>query len=349
MLMFLMKTASRARSPYAGAAVLAALLLASCADAPAPPPVALAPAPVPPAAPPPPPVALSSDAINAAGAYRAYVTRVATLSPTFANGEAVQQSITVAAAYEPKQFLKGMIAYGALVALQDANFVAGVRTYGVDPVQRKEMAAKLAANPNYAAAMPGAAGAAGLVVNALNADGGKIRGLGAQVKQAAYDVQTQAWSKAAVPNAPARLANAKALSAAPILPPEEETKKLALAVRGSEATGAPVIPVSAGSVTPPFTPVVSRALAIAAIAALGEGGEGSDALLKGLSEESTGGFCLNMAKLNLFQCLAVAKPYYEDVFSLGQHILIDTGQCVAKAAGSATVTTASAASPIAAK
>ena len=40
-----------------------------------------------------------------------------------------------------------------------------------------------------------------------------------------------------------------------------------------------------------------------------------------------------MSKLNLYQCLAVAKPHYEDVFCLGQHVLIDTGQCVMKAAG----------------
>ena len=33
-----------------------------------------------------------------------------------------------------------------------------------------------------------------------------------------------------------------------------------------------------------------------------------------------------MSKLNLYQCLAVAKPHYEDVFCLGQHVLIDTGQ-----------------------
>ncbi len=42
--------------------------------------------------------------------------------------------------------------------------------------------------------------------------------------------------------------------------------------------------------------------------------------------------CLRMAKLNLFQCLAVAKPWYEDVFCLGQHVLIDTGECIQAAA-----------------
>ena len=43
--------------------------------------------------------------------------------------------------------------------------------------------------------------------------------------------------------------------------------------------------------------------------------------------------CLNMAKLNLYQCLAVAKPHYEDVFCLGQHVLEDTGHCLMKGAG----------------
>jgi hypothetical protein len=72
---------------------------------------------------------------------------------------------------------------------------------------------------------------------------------------------------------------------------------------------------------------------VAALAALGEGGDANDAQVESLLNESSGGFCLNMSKLNLYQCLAVAKPWYEDVFCLGQHVLIDTGQCVAKEVG----------------
>jgi hypothetical protein len=49
--------------------------------------------------------------------------------------------------------------------------------------------------------------------------------------------------------------------------------------------------------------------------------------------EPTGAVCLNMAKLNLYQCLAVARPHYEDVFCLGQHALEDTGSCLMKGAG----------------
>ena len=43
-----------------------------------------------------------------------------------------------------------------------------------------------------------------------------------------------------------------------------------------------------------------------------------------------------MSKLNLYQCLAVSKPQYEDIFCLGQHSMIDIGNCVVKAAGSPT-------------
>jgi hypothetical protein len=40
-----------------------------------------------------------------------------------------------------------------------------------------------------------------------------------------------------------------------------------------------------------------------------------------------------MAKLNLFQCMAVAGPHYEDVFCLSQHAMLEAGQCLAEAAG----------------
>ena len=36
-------------------------------------------------------------------------------------------------AYEPAQLLRGAIAYGAIVALQDPTYVAGVRTYVISP------------------------------------------------------------------------------------------------------------------------------------------------------------------------------------------------------------------------
>jgi hypothetical protein len=42
---------------------------------------------------------------------------------------------------------------------------------------------------------------------------------------------------------------------------------------------------------------------------------------------------MGSAKLNLYQCLAVARPHYEDAFCLGQHALMDTGRCMIRASG----------------
>jgi hypothetical protein len=307
------------------------IVLASCAS-PAPPPP-LPPVVLPPAAPPPPPVALSNSVLQAASAYRVYMRRAGEISPGFTDGAAVEQSLVAAASYEPRQLLRGAIAYAALVALQSPQFVAGVRTYAVDPVGRADLAAKLMADPNYAAALPSATAAAGLVSATLHADADKVRRAGEQVKQAAYDVQRQSWSKADVVGRDARLANAKTVSAQPIAAPAEDVRLLSTAVNGRDSAGLSVLNVSGEALNPPFTAVVSRGLALAALAALGEGGDANDAALQHLLDDTPSAFCLNMAKLNLYQCLSVAKPYYEDVFCLGQHILLDTAQCVSKAAG----------------
>ncbi len=57
-----------------------------------------------------------------------------------------------------------------------------------------------------------------------------------------------------------------------------------------------------------------------------------------------------MSKLNLYQCLSVARPYYEDVYCLGLHALADTGRCVIGSLGPdpvvpLTVTAVTAAAP----
>jgi hypothetical protein len=74
-------------------------------------------------------------------------------------------------------------------------------------------------------------------------------------------------------------------------------------------------------------------MALAGFAAVGEAGDAAYSRLTYLTSERDTQYCLSMAKLNLNQCLAVAKPHYEDIFCIGQHILMDTGQCLAVAGG----------------
>jgi len=311
------------RFPRFPAAILALSLLAACAQEAPPPP------PLPPPPPPPPPgISLAPSVIQDASAYRGYMARVSGISPNFMDGLAIQQSLKVGAAYPPKQLVRGAIAYGAIVALQDPAFVAAVRKYAVDPAQRSEIANKLVAEPSYVLGFGGADSAAGLVEKALNADSGKLLTAGAAVKQEAYDIQHQDWSKEFIPDRDARLMQAKMLSSQPILGDVNDVSLLQQATIGNAPLG-----VNAGPAQPPYTPMVVHALAVAALAALGQATEAYGPQLDSLLADPTADFCLNMAKLNLYQCLAVSKPHYEDVFCLGQHIMLDTAQCMMKGAG----------------
>jgi hypothetical protein len=318
-----MTSATRTRSASLFLAAALAATLAACSS------------PAPPApAPPPPPVAvvpqvnLSPRVIEQASAYRAYVDHAVAISPGFTDADDVAQSLKTGEAYEPQQLLRGAIAYGAVAALQDPAFVAGVRKYAADPDQRRTVAYEIMKDPAYAVGFAGSAGAAGLVIAALGGDGQKLVNVGRSVKQAAYDVQHQAWSKGEVPGRDGRLALAKTLSSTPGLGEVNTTARLQMAVTGGSPMG-----LSGQTPAPPYTPVVIHSLAVAALAALGYADDASLAQVMPILAEPASATCLNMSKLNLYQCLAVAKPHYEDVFCLGQHVLLDTGHCLMAGAG----------------
>ncbi len=319
-----MTSATPIRSaPLFLAAALAATL-AACSS----------PAPPAPAPPPPPPVAvipqvnLSPRVVEQASAYRAYVDHAGSISPGFTGADDVAQGLKTGEAYEPQQLLRGAIAYGAVAALQDPAFVASVRKFAADPDQRRSVAYDIMKDPAYAVGFSGSAGAAGLVIAALSGDGQKLVDVGRTVKQAAYDVQRQPWSKGEVPGRDSRLALAKSLSATPGLGEVNTTARLQLAVTGGAPMG-----LSGQTPAPPYTPVVVRSLAVAALAALGYADDNSLGQVMPILAEPSSATCLNMSKLNLYQCLAVAKPHYEDVFCLGQHVLMDTGHCLMAGAG----------------
>lgn len=302
------------------AAGLAGLLLASCADAP---PQVIAPPP--PAAP---VVSLSPKMVELASAYRYYMVRTTGITPDFVDPAGVARSVQTGASYEPQQLVRGSIAYAAVVALQDKAFVEGVRLYAKDPVQRRTIAYEIMKDPAYAVGIQGSASAAGLVITALGGDAQRLYDQGKSVKQAAYDIQKQPWSKTDVTSRPERLAGAKSVSASAMTGDVAETARLQQAAMGVASLG-----LTATAVPPPYTPTVIRGLAIAALAALGEANDANAEQLMALTHEPNIGMCMGSSKLNLYQCLAVARPNYEDVFCLGQHAMMDTGRCVIRAAG----------------
>lgn len=245
-----------------------------------------------------------------AAPFEAFTRTAARIDPSFRSPADVAEGLRAGAAYEPRQLEAGMIAYGAMAALQEPQFAAAARSPGA-----RDIARRLAANPDAVYALPGAQAAAARANAALSRRGENLASAGVQVKKAAYAVQRQgSWSKAKVPNAPARLAQAKRLSAAGYRASEGDRGRVILAVQdGGRRGGA--------------SPATTRAVAYAALTALGQERQGASLL-----NSPAPGSCLRMAKLNFHQCLASAGTHYEDIYCLGVHAMSEPGQCVVDAA-----------------
>ena len=317
-----------ARRTLTLAGVAAAVIVAACAT---PEPPAATPEPPPPPPPPPPALALNGGIAEAAAVYVTFIREVGTIQSTFSSADEVQAAIRKGSAFEPVQLARGLVAYGAVLALQSPEYVAGVREFAADPETRAEIVARIIADPAYAATLPGADHAAGLIVSTLGTDIQALSAIGSSIKEDAYKVQERndprrRWATTPVSDRPARLETAKSLSSTRLVPSAEEASRLFDAAH----SGSGLNPVGVRQ-APPYTPVVIHSLAIAALAALGAGGEDGRALTDALVVESNNEFCFNMTKLNLFQCLAAARPNYEDMFCVGQHIVSDIAACTAQA------------------
>jgi hypothetical protein len=282
----------------------------------------------PPPPPPPPPVTLSERLIADAANYEAYIQKTGTISPAFIDGPGVAAALKVGSSYEAKSLLRGAVAYGAIAALQDRTFVETVRSYGTTAQNRHELMRQIFSNSGYAVSLKGGASAAGFAKQAIGTGALGLFYSGRRVKQAAYDVQRQPWSKDEVAGRIERLLAVKSLSTMTQSAPADRVLVMRSTVQGLGPLTPPASPAN-----PPYTPLVANAVSLAALAAIGEATEANLAQTSFLTDEVNTGNCLNMAKLNLYQCLAVAKPHYEDVFCLGQHAMIDTGACLAKFSG----------------
>jgi hypothetical protein len=273
--------------------------------------------------------ALPRDVVTAAAVFQQYMTSAAHIDGGFSNGESVLRGLKTSVAYQPAQLEEGMIAYGALAALQDDRFVAGVQQAAGRGEQRAAFAERLIEDPYAATHIDGAGEAVQRVEAALSAKAAPLMSAATTVKAAAYSVQHQAWSKIFVPNAQSRLADVKSLSSQPTAASEAQQASMMQEMGGLQPAVATSAAAPAG-----YTAIEARALALAAESVLGHAqGDDRDRLSPILTESETAE-CFKMAKLNLYQCMAVAGPQYEDIFCMGQHAMMDTGTCVASAAHS---------------
>jgi hypothetical protein len=268
---------------------------------------------------------LADAIVQDAAAYQAYVTKAAAVETSFKDGNGVRRTLKTGAAYEPAQLDSGEIAFAALIALQDKGFTASVKDMARDPRLRREMSDRFARYPEAVFDVPGAERAAARASAVLTGQARKVMEAGAAVKQSAYDVQRSAWSKGAVTDRPQRLAQVKQLSVTRFAITPQDSAKLVKAVdefRDRDDTHRSGAASSA----------VVRGTALAALAVMGRAGEDNAETVKALLKSDSGARCLKWAKMNLYQCLAVAVPRYEDLFCAGVHALSETGQCLSDAA-----------------
>jgi len=259
-------------------------------------------------------------ATGSAAVFHRYMSDVSGLNGQFRNAAGVAEAVKRSAAYDPQQLQQGMVVFAAFTALQEPTFVASIKEmearYG-----RDQMLSLLNRDPTGIINLPGAPQAGAMAEAALKAQGDAVLASGKSVKQAAYDLQHQPWSKTAIPNAPRRLAEAKALARI-VQPSDADAAMLIKAVNTPSTQGQ--------GWDARVSPVVANGLALAARMTLGETLDTPQSLA--LLQDARSGSCLRMAKLNFHMCLSVAGPNYEDVYCVGQHALLETGTCVVKAA-----------------
>lgn len=302
--------------------LLCATLAASACQTPEPP------APPPPPPPPLPTISLNASVAEAAAVYLAYMSSTSHLTADFANGGQVRQSMLQAAAYEPVQLSRGMVAYAAVVALQSPEFVNGVRGLAADPANRDILLRRIIQDPSYVTQLPGASHAAGLIASQLQGNGSQVYAAGAAIKQMAYDVQRQRWSTQHVTDRESRLEQVRVLGITPLSPDLGSSSTLQQAALSGQGLG-----FAPADSQPPYTQTVIRGMALAAIAALGQAGDDNRVLTDALLNEPVSADCLSFTRLMILQCLAASRPQYEEIFCLGQHLMMDTGQCVIDSAG----------------
>ena len=279
----------------------------------------------------PPPITLNESVAQSAAIYVAFIREAGSIRGGFTDAEAVQAAIRKGTAYESNQLAQGLISYASIIALQSPEYVAGIRQFASNRTQREEIVAAIVADPAYAATFPGADYAAGLIAATLGQDIENLTAAAETVEQDAYTIQERAdprraWAVQHITNREVRLEAAKVNSAVTMLPSAEESARLFAAANG----GTP-LPLAHSPKRPPYTPAVVNALALAALAALGAAGENAKANTDALTTEPNTRFCLNISKLNLYQCLAASRPSYEDMFCLGRHVVRDLATCTSGA------------------
>lgn len=307
-------------------------------------------------APAPAPTASSGDPVQAAmRSYAAYQLDITELRGNrLNNADALENAINTAVAHNRDALMRGWIAYGASTASQSPAFVQGVRA-AADYYGRDAVLWALTSDTSYARGLRGGSEATRLVLDAANADGARIIAVADRYQEMSYGLQRQRWATGVAPQQAARVDRVRTLSRTGNDGARLGDLSTRLAVTpvslspGSDPTvfggrrfwdslreGGQIVEVASNAnarwrVDAPRGEAINRMTTIAAIQALGATQEKATAVDTMLSEQRSRD-CVEMAQLQLYQCMSAARFRYENAFCLGQHAMRDVGRCISAVA-----------------
>jgi hypothetical protein len=297
--------------------------------------------------------ATAGDLQTAVTAYAAYQSDVSELRSTnMRDANTLETALDRVGRHNRDELTRGWIAYGASIASQSPAYVQGVRDaaayYGRDAVIWA-----VTVDPSYARGLRGGQEATGMLLASANADSARIISVADRYQEMAYSLQRQRWANAVAPGQAARVQRIRSLGrdgAPDDAVPAATTARLTVtplslspssdpsvyggrrfwdAVRGGDQ----VVEVSSTPAAAQWRVNVTRGealdrmSAVAALQALDAINTNQSAVSRLIADPRSRD-CIEMAQLQLYQCMSAARFRYENAFCLGQHGLRDIGTCI---------------------
>lgn len=289
-----------------------------------------------------------SDSAAVYATYQADVTDVR--ERPLASASDIETTLTNLGGQNPQQLSNGFIAYSALIASQDPEFRAAVRDiesfYG-----RDSLLLGLRNDQRYARTLGGGNSAVTSALAAIEADARRVQGAGAYVKEQAYSLQGSGWASARIGNTDPLIARVRNTSLtgrpvnanlrAALSSPEIDGVLIQAGRQGAPSLWENVNTAASAIRFPALNavysgrsariragqePTADRIATLAAYRVLQASATSPGEVRTAMTATATRN-CINMAQLNLHQCVAAAHQQFEVPFCIGEHALTDIGDC----------------------
>ncbi|MFN3214189.1 MAG: hypothetical protein ACE37M_13880 [Henriciella sp.] len=293
---------------------------------------------------------------KAAALYATYQGDVTDVkSNGFSSAGDIEDSLNNLGGHNPEQLTQGWMAYSALVAAQNPEFRAAV--LDIEGYYGRDMLMSGMQNDiRYARTLSGGNAAVNQALTAVKADSSRLIGAAAFVKEQAYSLQGSGWAKGRLGNSKAKATSLFASTQTGIpargsLVQAMHAPEISTVLSQAGQSGAPSVWESvsgaASTIRVPSAvtsfgqsnriargkePIADRITTLAAYRVLNADPSVAGSMRQAMSERETQA-CLNMANLNLQQCVAAAHKHYEVPFCIGEHALSDIGKCIGKVSG----------------